>query len=90
LKVLGSADGDEVDVTLTAILGCVLAGTGSAAEQPGNEQQIAEKYRTEAVVKTPFPHIFALDFCCCVLGANDFIGHFPFVFLPRDQREPFS
>jgi hypothetical protein len=69
LKVLGSPDGDEV----TAILGCVLAGTGSAAKQLGNEQQIAEKYTTEAVVKTPFLHIFAIDFCCCDSRADDFI-----------------
>jgi hypothetical protein len=70
---MGSADGDEVGVMLTAILGCVLAGTGFAAKQMGNEQQIAEKYRTEAAVRTPFPHIFEIDFCCCDLTANDFI-----------------
>jgi hypothetical protein len=58
---------------MTAILGCVLAGTGSAAKQLGNEQQTAEKYRSEAVVEAPFPHIFAIDFCRCDLRANDFI-----------------
>jgi len=62
---MGSADGDELDVTLTALLGCVPAGTESPAKQLGNEQQTAEKYRTEAAVKTPFPHIFAIDFCRC-------------------------
>jgi hypothetical protein len=72
LKVLGNADG-EVDVALTAILGCVLAGTASPAKQMGSEQQIAEKYRIEAVVKTPFPYIFAIGFCRCDLGADEFI-----------------
>jgi hypothetical protein len=73
LKVLGRADGDEVEDTLAAMLGCVLAGTGEPAKQPGSEPQIAEKQRTEAVVKTHFPHIFAIDFCGCNLRANDFI-----------------
>jgi hypothetical protein len=82
LKVLGSADGDELDVTLAAMLGCVLGGTGSAAKQPGNKVQIAEKYRSEAIVKTPLPQIFVIDFCCCGLRGNDFILHFPFGFLP--------
>jgi hypothetical protein len=65
LKVLGSADADEVDASLTALLGRVLAGTESAAKQLGNEQQIAEKHRTEALAKTPLANIFAMDFCRC-------------------------
>jgi hypothetical protein len=64
---------------LTAILFCVPAGTESAAKQTGNEQQIAENHRTEAAVKTPFPHIFAMDFFCCDLKANHFITHPPFL-----------
>jgi hypothetical protein len=67
LKDLGSAHGDEFEITLAALLLCAPAGRESAAKQTDNEQQIAEKHRTEAAVKTPFPHIFATDFwvfCC--------------------------
>jgi hypothetical protein len=73
LKVLGSADGDEGEDTLTAMLGRVLAGRGSPAKQPGNEKQIVAKYTTEAAAKTPFSHIFAIDFRRCDRRANDFI-----------------
>jgi hypothetical protein len=83
LKVLGNADADEVDVSLTAIPGCGPVGRGSSAKQLGNEQQIAEKHRTEALAKTPFPNIFATDFCRCDLRANDFNLTFPIGSLPR-------
>jgi hypothetical protein len=73
LKVLGSPDGDELDITLTAPLGCVLAGTGSPAKQLGKEQQTTKKNRIAAAVKTPFPDTFAIDLRRCDLWTNDFI-----------------
>jgi hypothetical protein len=61
----------------------VLAGRGSAAKQLGKKRQIAEKHKSEAVVKTA-PQVFGIDFSGCELRVSDFILRFLFVFLaPR-------
>ena len=64
LKVLGSAHGDEFELTLAGMLFCALVGPESAAKQAGDEQQIAEKTRNEIAERTHLTHISSTDLFC--------------------------